>query len=288
METVNQADIAPADLTVTPAPISAPGSKESVQRSDTQTTQQLNKDLHKRDESLLTPDEMRIKEAFQDRNWNEVKTADSWVIFKVMAEFVEGFDKLAQIGPCVSIFGSARTKNDNPYYKMTEEIAAKLVRHGYGVITGGGPGIMEAGNKGAYEQGGKSVGLNIKLPFEQHSNVYIDPDKNINFDFFFVRKVMFVKYAQGFVVMPGGMGTLDELFEAMTLIQTKKIARFPIVLVGKAYWQGLMDWIINVMLNEEHNINPEDLKLISLVDTPTEAVKVIDDFYDKYLMKPNF
>ncbi|WP_374758170.1 LOG family protein [Fibrella aquatilis] len=288
METVNQAEAAQVAPTVTPAPTAAQGSKENIQRSETQTTQQISKDLTKRDELLLTPDEMRIKEAFQDRNWNEVKTADSWVIFKVMAEFVEGFDKLAQIGPCVSIFGSARTKSENPYYKMAEEIAAKLVRHGYGVITGGGPGIMEAGNKGAYEQGGKSVGLNIKLPFEQHSNVYIDPDKNINFDFFFVRKVMFVKYAQGFVVMPGGMGTLDELFEALTLIQTKKIARFPIVLVGKTYWQGLMDWIVNVMLNEEHNINPEDMKLISLVDTPTEAVKVIDDFYDKYLMKPNF
>ena len=288
METVNQAEAAQAAPTVTPAPTPAQGSKENLQRSEAQTTQQINKDLSKRDELLLTPDEMRIKEAFQDRNWNEVKTADSWVIFKVMAEFVEGFDKLAQIGPCVSIFGSARTKAENPYYKMAEEIAAKLVRHGYGVITGGGPGIMEAGNKGAYEQGGKSVGLNIKLPFEQHSNVYIDPDKNINFDFFFVRKVMFVKYAQGFVVMPGGMGTLDELFEAITLIQTKKIARFPIVLVGKAYWQGLLDWIMNVMLGEEHNINPEDMKLISLVDTPTEAVKVIDDFYDRYLMKPNF
>ena len=275
METVNQADAAQAAPTITPAPAPAQGSKENLQRSETQTTQQINRDLSKRDESLLTPDEMRIKEAFQDRNWNEVKTADSWVIFKVMAEFVEGFDKLAQIGPCVSIFGSARTKPDNTYYKMAEEIAAKLVRHGYGVITGGGPGIMEAGNKGAYEQGGKSVGLNIKLPFEQHSNVYIDLDKNINFDFFFVRKVMFVKYAQGFVVMPGGMGTLDELFEAITLIQTKKIARFPIVLVGKAYWQGLLDWIVNVMLGEEHNINPEDMKLISLVDTPTEAVKVI-------------
>jgi uncharacterized protein (TIGR00730 family) len=288
MEPVNQADATQVAPTVTPAPAPAQGSKENLQRSETQTTQQINKDLSKRDESLLTPDEMRIKEAFQDRNWNEVKTADSWVIFKVMAEFVEGFDKLAQIGPCVSIFGSARTKADNTYYKMAEEIAAKLVRHGYGVITGGGPGIMEAGNKGAYEQGGKSVGLNIKLPFEQHSNVYIDPDKNINFDFFFVRKVMFVKYAQGFVVMPGGMGTLDELFEAITLIQTKKIARFPIVLVGKAYWQGLLDWIMNMMLGQEHNINPEDMKLISLVDTPTEAVKVIDDFYDKYLMKPNF
>lgn len=279
---------APSTLTTPQEVNTGPGSKETTHRSEAQPTAQIEKDLHKRDELLLTPDEQRIKEAFTDRNWNEVKTADSWVIFKVMAEFVEGFDKLAQIGPCVSIFGSARTKPDNPYYTMAEEIAAKLVRHGYGVITGGGPGIMEAGNKGAFEQGGKSVGLNIKLPFEQHSNIYIDPDKNINFDFFFVRKVMFVKYAQGFIVMPGGMGTLDELFEALTLIQTKKIARFPIVLVGKAYWQGLIDWIMDVMLGQEHNISPEDMKLISLVDTPTEAVKVIDDFYDKYLMKPNF
>ncbi len=262
--------------------------KETVQRSEVQSTTQIQKDLPKRDELLLTPDEQRIKEAFQDRNWNEIKTADSWVIFKVMAEFVEGFDKLSKIGPCVSIFGSARTKPDNPYYKMAEEIAAKLVRHGYGVITGGGPGIMEAGNKGAFEQGGKSVGLNIQLPFEQHSNIYIDADKSIDFDFFFVRKVMFVKYAQGFIVMPGGMGTLDELFEAITLIQTKKIARFPIVLVGRTYWQGLIDWIEGVMLGEENNINPEDMKLIRLVDTPTEAVKVIDEFYSKYLLKPNF
>ncbi len=243
------------------------------------------------DVSLLNPavpeDEKRIKEAFEDRNWNEIKSADSWVVFKVMAEFVEGFDKLAKIGPCVSIFGSARTLPDNPHYKTAEDIAAKLVRHGYGVITGGGPGIMEAGNKGAFQQGGKSVGLNIKLPFEQHSNIYIDHDKSINFDFFFVRKVMFVKYSQGFIVMPGGFGTLDELFEAMTLIQTKKIGRFPIVLVGTAYWSGLLEWIKGTMLTE-HNINPEDLKLISLVDTPDEAVKVIDTFYSKYLLKPNF
>jgi len=233
-------------------------------------------------------EEERIREAFEDRNWNEIISADSWVIFKVLAEFVEGFDKLSKIGPCVSIFGSARTKPDHQYYKMTEEIAAKLVRHGYGVITGGGPGIMEAGNKGAFQQGGKSVGLNIKLPFEQHSNLYIDPDKNINFDFFFVRKVMFVKYAQGFVVMPGGFGTLDELFEALTLIQTKKIGRFPIVLVGRTYWSGLIDWIKTSMLESENNINPEDMKLFSIVDTATEAVAVIDEFYSKYLLKPNF
>lgn len=244
------------------------------------------------DVSLLNPsvpeDDARIKEAFQDRDWNEIKSADSWVIFKVMAEFVEGFDKLAKIGPCVSIFGSARTKPDNPYYLIAEEIAAKLVRHGYGVITGGGPGIMEAGNKGAFEQGGKSVGLNIQLPFEQHSNIYIDPDKNINFDFFFVRKVMFVKYSQGFIVLPGGFGTLDELFEALTLIQTKKIGRFPIILVGRSYWSGLIDWIKTTMLEEQKNINAEDLKLFSIVETPDEAVRVIDEFYSKYLLKPNF
>ncbi|MCU0342031.1 MAG: TIGR00730 family Rossman fold protein [Spirosomaceae bacterium] len=237
---------------------------------------------------LLHEEEKVIREAFEDRNWNEIKTADSWVIFKVLAEFVEGFDKLGKIGPCVSIFGSARTKPDHPYYKMTEEIAAKLVRHGYGVITGGGPGIMEAGNKGAFQQGGKSVGLNIKLPFEQHSNIYIDPDKNINFDFFFVRKVMFVKYAQGFVVMPGGFGTLDELFEALTLIQTKKIGRFPIVLVGRKYWSGLVDWLKEAMLEQERNISPEDLKLFNIVDTASEAVAVIDEFYSKYMLKPNF
>ena len=233
-------------------------------------------------------DDTRIRQAFVDKDWNEIKIADSWQIFKVMAEFVEGFDKMAKIGPCVSIFGSARTKADNPYYRVAEEIAAKLVRHGYGVITGGGPGIMEAGNKGAHSEGGKSVGLNIELPFEQFNNIYIDPDKLINFDYFFVRKVMFVKYAQGFVVLPGGFGTLDELFEAITLIQTRKIGRFPIVLVGRAYWSGLMEWVENVMLKMESNISPEDLHLIEIVDDATEAVKVIDDFYSKYLLSPNF
>ena len=170
---------------------------------------------------------------------------------------------------------------------MAEEIAAKLVRHGYGVITGGGPGIMEAGNKGAKLQGGKSVGLNIELPFEQHPNPYIDSDKSINFDFFFVRKVMFVKYSQGFIIMPGGFGTLDEMFESLTLIQTHKIGRFPVVLVGKEYWGGLLDWIKTTMVNSG-NIKPDDLDLLSLVDNPTDAVRVIDDFYAKYLLKPNF
>ena len=233
-------------------------------------------------------EEEKIKKAFQNKDWNEIKIGDSWVIFRVMSEFVKGFDTLSKIGPCVSIFGSARTKADNPYYLVAEEIASKLVKQGYGVITGGGPGIMEAGNKGAYEAGGKSVGLNIELPFEQFNNIYIDKDKLINFDYFFVRKVMFIKYAQGFVVMPGGMGTLDELFEALTLIQTKKIGRFPIVLVGTSYWTGLMGWIKDVMLGMEKNISPEDLDLINLVDTADEAVKVIDDFYSKYLLQPNF
>ena len=231
--------------------------------------------------------EDKIKQAFKDRDWNEIKTHDSWVIFKVMAEMVEGFEKLAKIGPCVSIFGSARTKSDNPYYKMAEEIAAKLVRHGYGVITGRGPGIMEAGNKGAKSEKGKSVGLNIELPHEQGNNMYIDPDKLISFDYFFVRKVMFVKYSQGFIVMPGGFGTLDELFEAVTLIQTNKIGRFPIVLVGEEFWGGLFDWIKGTML-KAGNISPEDLNLINIVETPTDAVRVIDEFYSKYLLSPNF
>lgn len=231
--------------------------------------------------------EDKIKQAFIDRDWNEIKTHDSWVIFKVMAEMVEGFEKLAKIGPCVSVFGSARTKPGTEYYQMAEEIAAKLVRHGYGVITGGGPGIMEAGNKGAKSEKGKSVGLNIELPHEQGNNIYIDPDKLISFDYFFVRKVMFVKYSQGFIVMPGGFGTLDEMFEAITLIQTNKIGRFPIVLVGSEFWGGLIDWVKGTMLGAG-NISPEDLNLINIVDTPTDAVRVIDEFYSKYLLSPNF
>lgn len=232
--------------------------------------------------------EKKIQKAFEQRDWSEIKSADSWAIFKIMAEFVNGFEKMAQIGPCVSIFGSARTQPDNPYYKVAEEIAAKLVRHGYGVITGGGPGIMEAGNKGAHSQGGKSVGLHIQLPFESNNNIYIDPDKFLVFDYFFVRKVVFMKYSQGFVVMPGGFGTFDELFEALTLIQTKKIGRFPIVLYGSAYWSGLVDWIKNTVLATEKNINAEDLDLFSVVDSPTEAVQIIDEFYNKYMLKPNF
>lgn len=235
----------------------------------------------------MNTEEDKIKKAFQDKTWNEIKTQDSWAVFKIMAEMVEGFDKMAKIGPCVSVFGSARTKPDHAHYKMAEDIAAKLVRHGYGVITGGGPGIMEAGNKGAASENGKSVGLNIELPFEQGSNIYIDPDKLISFDYFFVRKVIFVKYSQGFIVMPGGFGTLDELFEAITLIQTQKIGRFPIVLVDKSYWSGLLAWVKETMLGNG-TISEKDLDLINLVDTPTEAVQVIDEFYSQYLLSPNF
>lgn len=236
----------------------------------------------------MSEEENKIRKAFARKDWSEIKSANSWVIFKVMSEFVEGFEKLERIGPCVSVFGSARATPDSKVYKMAEEIAAKLVRHGYGVITGGGPGVMEAGNKGANTEGGKSVGLNIELPFEQGGNIYIDQDKLINFDYFFVRKVMFVKYSQGFIGMPGGFGTLDEIFEAITLIQTRKIGKFPIVLVGKEYWTGLLGWIKETVLGKYQYINPVDLELFSIVDTADEAIKVIDDFYSKYLLSPNF
>ncbi len=232
--------------------------------------------------------EEKIVSAFKSKDWQEIKAEDSWKIFKIMSEFVEGFEKLARIGPCVSIFGSARTTPDNKYYKLAEEIAYKLTQRGYGIITGGGPGIMEAGNLGAKRGKGKSVGINISLPFEQEPNFFIDSDKLITFDHFFVRKVMFMKYAQGFIVLPGGFGTFDELFEAITLIQTGKIGKFPIVLVGKSYWEGLIKWIKEVMLEREHNISPGDLDIFTVVDTSDEAVEIIDTFYSKYMLSPNF
>lgn len=232
--------------------------------------------------------EDKIKKAFKQKTWNEIKISDSWQIFKVMAEFVEGFEKMASIGPCVSIFGSARTSAGSKYYLLAEEIAFKLTHNGYGVITGGGPGIMEAANKGAQRGGGISVGLNIHLPFEQSSNPFIDHDKLITFKHFFVRKVMFQKYAQGFIVLPGGFGTFDEFFESATLIQTGKIGRFPIVLVGRDFWKGLVDWIEEVVQEEQRNISPEDMDLFQLADTADEAVDVINKFYSKYLLSPNF
>jgi uncharacterized protein (TIGR00730 family) len=236
----------------------------------------------------MSSSEDKIKRAFKKKNWNEIKTSDSWKIFKIMSEFVEGFEKLARIGPCVSIFGSARTEPGTKYYKLAEEIAFQLTQHGYGVITGGGPGIMEAGNLGAKRGKGRSVGINIDLPFEQEPNLFIDSDKLITFDHFFVRKVMFMKYAQGFIVLPGGFGTLDELFEALTLIQTEKIGRFPIILVGEEYWETLFKWIKSTMLEQEKNISPEDMDLFQLVDTAEDAVAKINQFYSKYLLSPNF
>ena len=232
-------------------------------------------------------DDDRIKDKFEEKEWNDIKSNDSWAVFKIMSEFVTGFEKLSQIGPSVSIFGSARTKPDHKYYKIADELAYKICKKGYGVITGGGPGIMEAANKGANRAGGKSIGLNINLPFEQSHNQYIDPDKNLEFDYFFTRKLMFVKYAQGFVVLPGGFGTLDELFEALTLIQTNKIGRFPIVLMSKSFWGGLIDWIKETLLESNANINEKDLDLFYLADTVDEAVEYIDEFYSKYLLKPN-
>lgn len=234
-----------------------------------------------------TSEEKRLQESFRQKTWDETVTKDSWMVFKVMSEFVDGYEKLAKIGPCVSIFGSARLKREDKYYKMAVEIAQKITEIGFGVITGGGPGIMEAGNKGAKMGGGKSIGLNIDLPFEQHFNAYIDKSYSMDFDYFFVRKVMFVKYSQGFIVLPGGFGTLDELSEALTLIQTHKIGRFPIVLIGTEFWGGLLDWFANTLLKNAL-IKEEDLGLFRLVDSAEEAVAHIKAFYDKYSVSVNF
>ncbi len=238
-------------------------------------------------ESNKLSQEELIRSAFKPKTWNQIKTQDSWSVFKIMAEFVDGYETLSRIGPCVSIFGSARTKPSHKYYKMAEEIAYLLTKKGFGIITGGGPGIMEAANKGSHFGGGKSVGLNITLPHEQTPNLFIDHDKLLSFDYFFVRKVMFMRYAQGYIVLPGGFGTLDELFEAITLIQTHKLVSFPIILVGSEYWAGLIQWIKERLL-EEGNISPEDLDIFILVDTAEQAVAEIVDFYSKYALKPNF
>jgi hypothetical protein len=222
------------------------------------------------------------------KDWNEIKSNDSWSIFKIMSEFVDAYDRMSKIGPCVSIFGSARTKEENPYFQTSVALAQRLAEKGYGVITGGGPGIMEAANKGAQEGKGPSVGLNIDLPFEQNHNPYIDREHNLEFDYFFVRKVVFVKYSQAFVIMPGGFGTLDEFFEALTLIQTRKISKRPIVIFGSDYWKGLLDWVEGTMLYKEHNISEDDLKLYKLVDTVEDAVQYIDDFFQSHPLTPNF
>ncbi|WP_209390244.1 TIGR00730 family Rossman fold protein [Chryseobacterium sp. RR2-3-20] len=239
------------------------------------------------DNNPLNIDETKLHNSLREKTWDETITKDSWMVFKIMAEFVEGYEKMARIGPCVSIFGSARLKPESKYYNMAVEIAEKITKIGFGVITGGGPGIMEAGNKGAHNAEGKSIGLNIDLPFEQHFNPYINKLYSLNFDYFFVRKVMFVKYSQGFIVMPGGFGTLDELTEAITLIQTYKIGRFPIVLVGTEFWSGLLDWFKDTLL-KEGMISEGDLDLYRVVDTADEAVAHIKAFYDKYSVNVNF
>jgi len=228
------------------------------------------------------------KHTLQLRDWTETKAHSSWQIFKIMAEFVQGFEELAKIGPCITIFGSARTHSENKYYQLAVDIATRLSEEGFGIISGGGPGIMEAANKGAKNAGGRSVGLNIELPFEQQSNPFVDPDKNLNFDYFFVRKVMFTKYSQGFIMMPGGWGTMDEFFEVATLIQTKKFTQTPFICVGSAYWKGLFDWMRQTMLLEEGNISEGDLEMIKIFDSAEEVVAYIQEFYAHHKLQPNF
>ena len=219
--------------------------------------------------------------------WNAVRTQDTWRVFKIMGEFVEGYERLARCGPSVSVFGSARTPEGHPYYAMGVAVGRTLAEHGYAVITGGGPGIMEAANRGAQEAGGVSVGLNITLPHEQAGNPYVDRDKNLDFEFFFARKTMFVKYAQGFVVLPGGFGTMDELFESLTLIQTRKTSPFPVVLMGEAYWRGLLDWLNDQLLGGGY-ISPEDPSLFTVTDDPAEAVRIIEAYAEADGLTPNF
>ncbi|MBX2904950.1 MAG: TIGR00730 family Rossman fold protein [Taibaiella sp.] len=226
--------------------------------------------------------------AIKTRDWAETRAHSSWQIFKIMAEFVQGFEALARIGPCVSIFGSARTKPGHKYYDLTVDIAKRLSEEGFGIITGGGPGIMEAANKGAHMAAGRSVGLNIQLPFEQHSNMYINKETSIDFDYFFVRKVMFTKYSQGFIMMPGGWGTMDEFFEVATLIQTRKFTQTPMICVGSAYWNGLFNWMRETMQETEQNISPGDLEMIKIFDTADEVVGYFSEFYTHNKLQPNF
>lgn len=236
----------------------------------------------------MSLEDFKKKKPFKQKNWTQVNASNSWSMFRIMSEFVDAYDKMDRIGPCISIFGSARTKPESPYYQMATHVAERLTEEGYGVITGGGHGIMEAGNLGAKNKEGKSVGLNIELPFEQGHNAYIDSDKLISHHYFFVRKVVFVKYAQGFVYLPGGFGTFDELFEVMTLVQTKKIDRVPIVLMGKAFWSGLMDWMRHEVLGNQRNISEADFDLFLLTDDVEEAIAYINNFYAQHDLAPNF
>ena len=241
-------------------------------------------------DGALSPSDPQHSDRMSEREadaWRKSRVKDLWRIFRIMSEFVEGFETLSELGPCVSIIGSARTKPEDPYYEMARRVGEELVKNEFGVITGGGPGVMEAANKGAQETGGVSVGLNIVIPHEQAGNPYVDQDKLINFDFFFVRKVMFVKYAQGFIVLPGGFGTLDELFESLTLVQTGKSVRFPIVLMGTSFWEGMLDWLRETVL-EAGNISSDDSNLFQLTDDPVEAVSMIESFYEEHPISPNF
>ena len=224
----------------------------------------------------------------KQRRWAESKAHSSWQIFKIMAEFVDGFEALAKIGPCISIFGSARTKPGNEYYELAVDISKRLAEEGFGIISGGGPGIMEAANKGAQLGSGKSVGLNIELPFEQHANPFIDRDAALHFEYFFVRKVMFTKYSQGFVMMPGGFGTMDEFFEVATLIQTTKMSPVPLILVGSSYWGGLLDWMKKTMLECTGNISTNDFELLKVADTADQVAAHVLNFYGKNSLQPNF
>lgn len=231
----------------------------------------------------------RVIRKFEKKTWSEVKSKNSWQVFRIMAEFVEGFDALTQVGPSVTVFGSARTKPDDPFYKIAEQLGTYLAQEGLSVITGGGPGIMEAANKGAKEVGGASAGVGIELPFEASNNAFIDADKNITFRYFFVRKLMFLKYSQAFVAFPGGLGTLDELFESLTLSQTGKTPKFPILLVGRSYWSGLVEWLGDQALAKGY-IGEEDFELFRVVDSAEEAMDSLKGFFAKFRkeMVPNF
>ena len=215
------------------------------------------------------------------------KKNDAWSILKSWVNLVNGYEQMSAVGPCVSIFGSARTKAGTPHYALGVDVAKAIAEKGYGIITGGGPGIMEAGNKGAQAGKGNSIGLNIDLPFEQSSNPYIDTEHNLNFQYFFVRKVMFVKYSQAFIVLPGGVGTLDELFEALTLVQTHKIKTIPIILVESSFWNGLVDWMKNTLV-AQGMISEEDMSRFHVVDTKEEVLSILGDFYRDKTLEPNF